>query len=382
MSATAWLEGISKLPAGQWNSLEGESAGHPFTRHAFLAGLESFGCIHPGIGWQPLTPVVEERGRILAAAPAYIKTNSHGEFVFDWAWADAWHRAGKPWYPKLLVACPYTPVTGPRLLGAAANPSAGRTLIDSLEQKCHAAGLSSAHVNFCRPHEADLLRRAGWLERFDWQYHWHNAGYRDFQDFLDALRSKPRKNIRRERRNVAARGWQFRWMDGTEIGEEELSFVYRCYRGHFLFYGNRPVLNREFFDNAARSMGRDFQVCLVLKGDGLRAAAVFFSGDNRLYGRYWGSEVDEKDLHFETCYYQGIERAIDQGLSAFEPGAQGEHKIRRGFLPVRTHSFHYIVHEPFRAAISRWLEHEARALNEIRPRLDALSPFPRSEEDP
>jgi predicted N-acyltransferase len=369
---------FSDLDEAAWNGLIDRTG--PFVDWRFLASVEACGCTGREAGWLPLALTEsDDDDRPIAAAPLWLKSHSHGEFVFDFIWAQAAHQNGMPWYPKLLVAAPFTPVTGPRLLGAEHRPEAARRLVERIEAMVETHGLQSAAVNFCDRHDAAVLRESGWLERFDWQYHWHNDGYADFDDFLGRMRSKPRKNIRAERRRVHNEGWTFRWRDGTELDTGELDLVDRCYQTTFALYGNLPSLNRAFFDRAAQRFGEEFLVCIAsLEGQDL-ACAVFWRDDRRLYGRYWGSLVETRDVHFETCYYQGIDYCIRQGLEGFEPGAQGEHKIRRGFLPRRTRSFHYIRHPGLRAGIARWLESEGKALEQRREQLDALDPYTRTE---
>ncbi|NBB91567.1 MAG: GNAT family N-acetyltransferase [Gammaproteobacteria bacterium] len=356
-----------------WNGLC-ESTG-PFVDWRFLASAEEAGCTGGATGWRPCPLTEPAEGDVVCAAPAWLKEHSHGEFVFDFAWAQASRQAGMPWYPKLLVAAPFTPVTGPRLLGAESHPRSALRLVRRMESLVEALDLWSAGVNFCDPHDAGVLREAGWLERFDWQYHWSNDGYADFDDFLGRLRRKPRKNILAERRRVHEAGWRFRWRDGASLEESEIDLVDRCYQTTFALYGNLPSLNREFFTRAASRFGQQFLICIAdLHGEDL-ACAVFWRDGKRLYGRYWGSLVDTRDVHFETCYYQGVDYCIRHGLEGFEPGAQGEHKIRRGFLPSRTRSFHYIRHPGLREGVRRWLAAEGEYLENRREQLQALDPF-------
>lgn len=364
---------FSEIDEAAWNGLC-EDPG-PFVDWRFLAGVEEAGCTGREVGWQPLALTEEVDGDIRCAAPLWLKSHSHGEFVFDFIWAQAAHQNGIPWYPKLLVAAPFTPVTGPRLLGAAVDPAAAGRLVRRIEDRVDSEGLSSAGVNFCNESDAVVLREAGWLERFDWQYHWHNDGYDDFDDFLERLRRKPRKNIRAERRRVREAGWSFRWRDGTELDVDDLDLVDRCYQTTFALYGNMPSLNREFFETAARRFGEQFLVCIARHDGQDLACAVFWRDRTGLYGRYWGSLTETRDVHFEACYYQGIDYCIEHGLDRFEPGAQGEHKIRRGFLPRKTRSFHYIRHPGLREGIRRWLESEANALEARREQLDELDPY-------
>jgi predicted N-acyltransferase len=363
---------FSSIGEATWNGL---GATGPFVDWRFLTSVEEAGCVADSTGWRPLPLTENEDSAIVCAAPAWLKDHSHGEFVFDFAWAHASHQAGMPWYPKLLVAAPFTPVTGPRLLGSTHHPRAARRLVERMEAVVEERGLWSAGVNFCSDCDAAVLRQAGWLERFDWQYHWQNEGYRDFDEFLARLRSKPRKNIRAERRRVLEDGWRFRWRNGAQLEEAELALVDRCYQTTFALYGNLPSLNRQFFSLAAKRFGENFLACIAEHGGEDLACAVFWRDADRLYGRYWGSLVETRDVHFEACYYQGIDYCIEHGLTWFEPGAQGEHKIRRGFLPQKTRSFHYIRHPGLREGIRRWLEAEGDLLERRRRQLDELDPF-------
>ncbi len=364
---------LSELRQPTWNAL---SRNNPFVDWRFLVDLEQAGSVGQPAGWIPC-PLADHAadGSIRAAAPAYLKEHSHGEFVFDWAWARAAQGAGMAWYPKLLVAAPFSPVPGPRLLGSDQHPQAAGGLVRTMEEIVLTHGLSSAGVNFCSEHDAAVLAEADWLARYDWQFHWHNPGYGDFDDFLSALRRRARKNIRAERRKVHEAGWTFRWVDGTGITTEELELVNRCYLTTFALYGNRPMLNAQFFGSNAQSFGRQFLACIASHAGQDQACAVFWRSDSHLYGRYWGSLDDTRDVHFETCYYQGIEYCIREGLQVFEPGAQGEHKIRRGFLPVKTRSFHFIRHPGMRRAIADYLKAEDQALISYREHLESLNPY-------
>jgi predicted N-acyltransferase len=366
---------VSDIAESSWNGLCDQATG-PFADWRFLTALEANGCVGRSTGWQPHPVTCQgSGGQLRAAAPAYFKTHSHGEFVFDWAWARAAVGAGLRWYPKLLVAAPFSPVPGPRLLGANRDSSAAEELVERLEGLVERRPLSSAGVNFCSPGDADVLERAGWLKRFDWQFHWRNRGYRDFDDFLDGLKRKPRKNIRAERRKVVEAGWEFEWKSGRDMNDADLDLIDRCYQSTFALYGNLPALNRGFFADNARAFGEQFLACFARRSDRPLAMAAFWRDKTRLYGRYWGSLDDTRDVHFETCYYQGIDYCIAHGLEWFEPGAQGEHKIRRGFLPQETRSYHYIRHPGLRAGIARYLEAEADALRQYRQQLETLNPF-------
>lgn len=365
--------GITALPQSDWNGLV-ERTG-PFVDWRFLNALEAAGCVRPADGWQPHFLHENDGTELACAAPAYLKAHSHGEFVFDWAWARAAQGAGLHWYPKLLIASPFSPVPGPRLLGASDNPQAAARLVARIEAAVETNHWSSAGVNFCDGDDARVLEQAGWLSRFDWQFHWQNEAYNEFDDFLERLQRKARKNIRAERRRVAADGWTFKWKNGLELNSADLDLAERCYLSTFALYGNMPMLNRHFFERCARDFGPDFLVCIASQRDQALACTIFWRDSERLYGRYWGSLVDTRDVHFEACYYQGIEYCIEHGLKWFEPGAQGEHKIRRGFLPQKTRSFHYIRHPGMREGIARYLQAEAEALTGYREQLRRLEPF-------
>ncbi|MDT8439678.1 MAG: peptidogalycan biosysnthesis protein [Wenzhouxiangellaceae bacterium] len=355
------------LPAKAWNARN--RGGGPFSDQRFIAALAETGCVGGDTGWSFATVGDGQT----CFAPVWRKVHSHGEFVFDHAWARAAYANGIHWYPKLLVAVPLTPVTGPRLL---ADDADGRArLAAELEAIVERESLSSCGVNFCDAADAEVLSARDWLARSDWQFHWHNDGYRDFDDFLERLRAKPRKNIRRERRLAHADGWHYRWVDGTSVSDEELITIQHCYQTTFELYGNLPMLNRAFFRRAARDFGPQFLACIASRDGVDRAVSVFWRDRTRLYGRYWGALEETRDVHFEACYYQGIDYCIRAGIEVFEPGAQGEHKIRRGFVPVATRSFHYIRHPGLREGIRRWLKLEAQALEQYRRDLQSLIPY-------
>ena len=360
----------------QWDRLD--HADNPFLSHAFLGGLESTGCISPGVGWAPRHLAIYEGNDLVAFAPSYIKSNSHGEFVFDWAWADAFQRHGLPYYPKLLTAVPYSPVTGPRLLTAVDHPrqrDLKRKLVEFAISQCDRSGFSSWHCNFIPDSQKNCFSDVRLLPRSDWQFHWHNDGYRSFDDFLLRLRSRKRKNIRRERRNVREAGIGFEWKSGQNIDSEDARFIHQCYASTFNANGNHPVLKKTFFEQLGPNLMERFQVCIAsLEGERL-AMSLFLSGGGRLYGRYWGCLEEIPGLHFESAYYQGIEYAIRNKLDVFESGAQGEHKVARGFMPVKTRSFHYVHHESFRDAIAVFLNRERNWLDEYRDELLRHSPY-------
>ena len=365
--------GIAELPAAAWDALRADD--NPFVSHAFLSALEETGCIHPDWGWQAHHLALYEGSRLVAAAPLYLKGNSHGEFVFDWGWARAWERAGGEYYPKLLNAVPYSPVPGPRLLAGVGERSAAlrHALVVAMCDETRRLGLSSVHANFLQ--SAELAAFDGdWLARSDLQFHWHNHDYRHFSDFLAALNHKKRKNILRERNQIAASGLAIEWRGGDTLGSAEWLQLHSLYEATFNAKGNHPALTAAFFARLGE-LGSLAQLALARAGGKIVAMALFIQGGSVLYGRYWGAEVNVPGLHFELCYYQGIEYAIAQRLARFEPGAQGEHKLARGFLPVQTNSRHYIAHGGFRQAVREALVQEAMRLEDYRRELLLHDPY-------
>lgn len=371
-------EGLAQIPAAAWDRLRPDD--NPFLSHAFLEGLERHGCIQPELGWQPWHLTAWRGEELVGALPCYAKGNSHGEFVFDWSWAEAYARYGLDYYPKLLAGVPYSPVTGPRLL--AADDAVARGLLDGLREHCGDQGFSSAHVNFVAAAQARWFGDARWLERNDWQFHWHDAGYRDFDDFLAALQPKKRKNLRQERAKVAAQGVQLTVLHGDELDEDDWRFVYDCYVSTFEHKGNYPALSADFLRHLGRAMPRSVVVFLARRQGRRVAMALCLRSADTLYGRYWGCSEEIPGLHFETCYYQGIEYCLRHRLRRFEPGAQGQHKIARGFLPRRTRSFHYIARQDFRTAIASALRREHSELQHWGAQLAAQSPFLHAPAEP
>lgn len=368
---------IAEIPAADWDALV--AADQPFLQHAFLDALEQSGSIRADYGWQAHHFALYEGERLVAAAPVYLKGNSHGEFIFDWAWAQAYARNGLAYYPKLLVGVPYTPVTGPRLLtGPADGPRAAqlkRALRDGLLSAVDSAGLSSVHFNFLDVADAEALEGAGLLARRDLQFHWQHEGEADFGEFLARFERKKRKNVLQERRKVAEAGVRFRWLHGDALDAADWSAIHALYERTFDEKGNTAALTADFFRRVARVLPRQVLVIRAELADSMIAAAVCFRDRTTLYGRYWGSTVAVPGLHFETCYYQGIEYCLRHGLTRFEPGAQGEHKLFRGFQPVWTRSAHHIVHPGFRHGIRRSLEAERRSLLGYRESARAALPF-------
>jgi predicted N-acyltransferase len=353
------LEGVSSVAPEAWTALVGDAS--PFLEWEWLASLEQSGCAVPETGWSARPLVAREGGRLVAAAPLYVKAHSEGEFVFDWGWAEAAERAGIAYYPKLLVGVPFTPVGGARFLVAPGEDRARRVreLGGALIELCRQSGFSGAHVCFCREEEIEPLRAAGYDLRLGVQYHWRNEGYSDFEDYLARFRSKRRNQIRRERRAVREAGVRVEILRGAEIGEALLDPMYRFYRETVRARAwGRQYLNRELFALAAERFRE--RLCFAVAFQGERPIAGTFNvqkGD-ALYGRYWGAAEPLRNLHFEVCYYAAIEHCIRSGLSRFEPGAGGDYKQLRGFDAARTYSLHYLAEPRLRAAVQRFLQGE------------------------
>lgn len=353
------IERIRDLPASEWNALD--HRGYPFLRHEFLTALEDSGCVGPQTGWRPHFILLEDELGIAAAAPAWLKDHSYGEFVFDFAWAQAYARHGLRYYPKLLIAAPFTPATGPRLLHRpdVAASATSAALLEAIAAAADGLHLETTHILFPDATDLATLRAdPDWLLRCDCQFHWENRGYRDFEDFLATFTAEKRKKARRERRRVAEAGIHFERRFGHEATPEEIERAWQLHRRTFLQRGNEPYLNLDAFHRIAATMGEALQFTFACVGKEIVAVAVFFVGNDTLYGRYWGSAEEYHSLHFETCYHQGIEFCIERGLQRFEPGTQGEHKVSRGFAPTFTWSAHRIVEPRFRAAIADYLARE------------------------
>ena len=346
--------GVSGLNSHAWDRLSGDD---PFISHAFLSALEESGSVGKGTGWTPATILVEdESSRLISAAPAYLKTHSQGEYVFDHGWADAFERAGGTYYPKLQIAVPFTPVPGPRVLG-----TQPQHLLAAAEAVVVQNEISSAHMTFIDEGGVAECERRNWLIRDGIQYHWRNRGYGNFEDFLAALTSRKRKAIRKER-DAARQGFEFRTLRGPEIGAADWDWMWRFYQDTGSRKGGRPYLTRKFFELIGESMGDKLLLFLAMRDDEPVAGALNLIGPDTLYGRYWGTVDEVPFLHFELCYYQAIEWAIANGLTCVQAGAQGEHKLARGYEPVVTKSAHFIVDPGFRDAVEQFLVEERRAI--------------------
>lgn len=371
------LPRLSDADPAAWNALT--ASAFPFLRHEFLAAQEEQGCLSRRIGWEPHHLTVEDaNGQLIAACPMYRKHNSFGEFVFDWAWADAYERAGLDYYPKLVVAAPFTPATGPRLLirPEARTAALEAELLNLAIDTARAAEVSSLHWLFAT--DAALLESPLLLKRVGCQFHWENRGYGCFDDFLAELKSRRRKEILRERKAVREAGIELERRLGQDIEPDLWRVIHELYCSTFAKYGNYPAMTEGFFRGTGASMGEQVMVVLARQRGEIIGVAYFLVGQDCLYGRYWGCVEDVPDLHFEACYYQGIEFCIEMGLRRFEPGAQGEHKISRGFLPTRTWSLHWIADPKFRHAIARFLERETLAMEAHIAELEARSPYKQS----
>lgn len=370
-----------EVDAGEWNALLARQA-HPtpFLRHEFLAALHATGCAVGETGWSPnfLTLSEADTGALVAASPVYAKQHSYGEYVFDWAWADAYQRNGVPYYPKLLCAVPFTPVQGTRLI--AANERARRQLAATLVALAEQSEVSSLHVLFPTGEEAGLLAEMGMMLREGVQFHWLNDGYRHFDDFLATLEQKKRKNIRAERRKVAEAGVSFRRVRGEDASDADWRFFSRCYRQTYREHYSSPYLNLDFFRRIGETMPENL-LLVIAEAEGkpiASALAVYARGEaggGTLYGRYWGALEHVPCLHFETAYYQLLEFCIEEKLGAFEGGAQGEHKLARGFMPTVTHSAHWLAHPAFSDAVGDFLKRETGQIHAYVDELREHNPF-------
>ena len=370
---------IDALPAAEWDRLAGTA--NPFVSHAFLKALEDGGATGGDSGWDPMHLVLRDaEGRMTAAMPHYLKHHSYGEYIFDHSWANAFTRAGGDYYPKMLSAIPFTPATGPRFLTGDATPAMAarlRTaLADGMTQYLGRLNLSSAHINFLPEADTAPLAAEGWMIRSSIQFHWHNDGYETFDDFLAALSSRKRKNIRKERRTVAEAGVRLLRLSGDDISPAHIDDFFRFYMSTIDRKWGGAYLTREVFHHLRDSMA-DSMLLVMAEYDGrIIGGALNFIGEDTLFGRNWGADIDIPCLHFEACYYQAIEFAIERRLAVVEAGAQGFHKVQRGYMPVTTRSAHWIRHDGFRAAVERFLEAESRGIDAEKNAIEIeASPF-------
>ncbi len=371
---------IAEIAAADWDACAG--GGNPFLSHAFLSALEDSGSASADTGWLPQHAVLrDDAGTVVACAPAYAKSHSYGEYVFDHGWANAFERAGGAYYPKLQVAVPFSPVPGPRLLVRPGSKVPVAALAQGLVQAAQALECSSVHVTFCEQQEWQALGDAGWLQRLGKQFHWENAGYGCFEDFLGAMASRKRKQIRRERRDAQAAGLTLRTLRGKEITPAIWAAFHRFYRSTTDRKWGSAYLKKSFWPLLGERLG-DAVVLMIAERDGTPVAgALNLLGQDALYGRNWGALVDAPFLHFELCYYQAIDFAIAHGIPRVEAGAQGEHKIQRGYLPQPTYSAHWIAHPGLRRAVADFLAQERPAVMQEMEELATLSPFRRGGEE-
>lgn len=373
------MHSISEISPDLWDSCAnppGETPYNPFLRHAFLKALEDSGSASAETGWQPFHLALEDGDKLLGVVPMYMKGHSQGEYVFDYAWADAWHRAGHNYYPKLQSSVPFTPATGRRLLVAADAPQdTEELLLGACMQVAEQTEVSSVHFTFMPEQQWQHAGRLGYLRRMDQQFHWHNDGYRSFDDFLAALSSKKRKNVRRERRDAIANGITIHRLTGDDLQEEHWDAFYRFYEDTGARKWGSPYLTRKFFSLIGSWCAEDVLLILCEREGRYIAGAINFIGSDCLYGRNWGCLEDHPFLHFETCYYQAIEFAIENGLSRVEAGAQGAHKVARGYLPQATYSAHFVRDPQFRSAVAKYLDEERAYVRDDINHLRAHSPF-------
>ncbi len=369
---------IASVTAKNWNQLAGDS--NPFIQHNFLLALEQHHCLEPW-GWFPQHCLLYDEDTLIGACPAYIKDNSYGEFVFDWAWADAYQKHGLDYYPKLVTAIPFTPAQGPRLLTKQNHVDAGgnhikpvaikKALIEALIAHAEKNKYSSAHFLFCENADIKALNETDLMLRYDYQFHWENNHYQSFDDFLARLNSKRRKNIKRERRKVIENNVQINVINGGQLNDEQWDLLYAYYRVTFMKKSGAPTLTLDFF----KAVANKIRAIFAYHEGKIVAAAICFQGKEKLYGRHWGCSDNYDSLHFEVCYYTGIEYCIENKLQVFEPGAQGEHKIWRGFLPTKTQSAHWIANKDFQPAIKDFLQRETVAMDNHGALLMESSPY-------
>ncbi len=374
MMELSYINHLSSVSATQWNGLS--DGRNPFVQHAFLNALETCDCLHP-FGWQPLHIVVHEHDQLVGALPLYIKSNSYGEFVFDWAWASAYERSGRAYYPKLVCSIPYTPATGPRLLvhPEADQHTVKQWLVQGALQMAQQQKLSSLHYLFTNQEDTDFLRESGLMLRLGYQFHWDNADYRDFDHYLEQFTSKKRKQIKRERRDAQNSDVEIEILDGYQAQEHHWQAFHQFYSSTFERKSGIPTLSLAFFQTLAQTMPEAIVLVMAHNSQGYVAGAFNLRGTDALYGRHYGCIEHYRHLHFEICYYQTLEYCIAQKLQRFEAGAQGEHKLSRGFIPTPTWSAHWLADKPFSQLIQGFLQHETKAMLSDIEDLKTHAPF-------
>jgi predicted N-acyltransferase len=377
---TEFLESITQLSSSEWNNLLGSD--NPFLQHEFLLALEESGCTSARTGWRPSHLVIRNsEEKLLAIMPLYIKNNSMGEYVFDWSWADAYYQHGVEYYPKFVTAVPFTPSVGPRICIDPAEDfeSILAEIVEQVQQRARVLNASSWHILFPEQKLSDKLVERGLPQRTGCQYQWFNKNYSDFDNFLESFSSRKRKNLKKERKKIQDSDIRFEWLEGHEITSEQWQSFYRFYQNTYLVRGRSAYLNLPFFLELARLMPEKILLVLAKKDDVYIAGALSFKDSIALYGRYWGCDEEWQFLHFETCYYQGIEYCIKHSLHKFDSGAQGEHKIQRGFEPVFTYSNHWIAHPQFSAAIKQFIKEEENHLSRYQKLAEKYLPYKKVE---
>ena len=365
---------MAAIDAAEWDALAGLA--NPFISHAFLHALEKGGAVGGDSGWDPMHLLLRsDDGQLIGAMPNYLQHQSYGEYIFDHGWANALERAGGAYYPKLLAAVPFTPATGPRFLVRDNRADLKTALAKGMETLMEKYQLSSAHINFLPSDDAHRLATAGWLDRASIQFHWHNQNYTDFDDFLDHLSSRKRKNIRKERASITKAGVTMLRLTGAAITQDHIDTFFRFYMSTIDRKWGGAYLTHEVFTQLRKTMADRMLLVMAEYEGNIIGGALNFIGDDTLYGRNWGADIDIPNLHFEACYYQAIDFAIEHGLSRVEAGAQGFHKVQRGYLPVTTHSVHLIAHDGFRDAVARFLEAEKRGVEAENNHIAMTSPF-------
>ena len=364
-----------------WNAIASNTrgnAGNPFLSHAFWLALEQSGSATPETGWLPQHILLEQDGTPIGLMPMFLKSHSQGEYVFDHGWADAFTRAGGNYYPKLQSSVPFTPATAPKLLGLGANADIAKALLSTAADLCHQLSASSVHATFLTEHEQDIAAEEGWLTRHDTQFHWHNDGYATFEDFLDTLASRKRKNIRKERRAALSSGLRIEWITGDDLTEAHWDAFFDFYMDTGSRKWGRPYLTRSFFSLISESMAKNIVLMFAYDGQTPIAGALNFIGADTIFGRNWGCSQHVPYLHFELCYYQAIDFAITHKLKTVEAGAQGEHKLARGYAPTVTRSIHWIEHPGLRQAVADYLDGERMAVLRNQEVLNTYTPFKKS----
>ncbi len=374
-----FVDSIAEIGAGAWNELAGTD--NPFTRYEFLHALEQTGCTTAVTGWTPhhvaVYAATDTLKTLVAIMPLYLKTNSYGEYVFDWSWASAYQSHGYKYYPKFVSAVPFTPSVGSRLFvrEPESRPEITGLIRDKVIEKAEFIGASSWHILFPLENEHDDFDQLGISSRIASQFHWYNKSYTSFDDFLNGLYSRKRKSIRKERHNVAAQGISFKITEGNDIDEQQWQLFFRFYQSTYMMRGMRGYLHQNFFQTLSATMPEQVFMVSAIQDRQMIAAALFFKSRNKLFGRYWGSARDHQFLHFETCYYQGQDYCIEHGLESFDSGAQGEHKIQRGFEPIITYSNHWLANQGFAAAIENFLDEERDHIKRYVKQASALLPY-------